>query len=206
MLLVLLPIGFGVWVPLVAGIRVRRPFWIALGVLYCAVLVAGFIVSSTTPDDEDGSFAGMLIIIPWLAAAATTLAIYPSYKRRRALMEEVENREQHTVRRELAAQQRERERERARELARKDPVAALDRGVGRPDLPGAHHGDLVDVNHAPARVLVTLPGVDAETARRIVATREGVGQFSSVADMCFVLDLDPDTSARLERVAIAIDA
>jgi hypothetical protein len=30
MLLVLLPIGFGVWVPLVAGLRARRPLWIAL--------------------------------------------------------------------------------------------------------------------------------------------------------------------------------
>jgi 4-amino-4-deoxy-L-arabinose transferase-like glycosyltransferase len=206
MLLVLFPLGFGAWVPLVAGLRARRPLWVALGVLYCAVLIAGYIVSSTTPDDEDGSFAGMLILIPWAAAAATTLAIYPSYRRRRALMEEVERREEHTERRELELEHRERERERARELARNDPVAALERGVGRPDLPGAHHGDLVDVNHAPANVLQTLPGIDADLARRIVATRENVGQFSSVADMAFVLDLDPDTAARLERVAIAIDA
>jgi hypothetical protein len=32
------------------------------------------------------------------------------------------------------------------------------------------------------------------------------GRFSSVADLGIVLDLDPDTTARLERVAIAIDA
>jgi Helix-hairpin-helix motif len=206
MLLVLLPLGFGTWVPLVAGLRARRPLWVGLGILYCAVVIAGFLVSSTVPEDEDGAFAGMLIIIPWLAAAATTLAIYPSYRRRRALMEEVEQREQSSERRELEHAHRDRERDRAREFARKDPVAALERGVGRPDLPGAHHGDLIDVNHAPERVLVTLPGIDAELARRIVATRENVGQFSSVADMAFVLDLDPDTSARLERVTIAIDA
>jgi DNA uptake protein ComE-like DNA-binding protein len=121
-------------------------------------------------------------------------------------MDEVEKREHKSQRRELEHEHRERERERARELARKDPVAALERGVGRPDVPGAHDGDLVDVNHAPERVLVTLPGVDADLARRIIATRENVGQFSSVADMAFVLDLDPDTAARLERVAIAIDA
>ena len=30
--------------------------------------------------------------------------------------------------------------------------------------------------------------------------------LSGVADLGFVLDLDPDTTARLERVAIAIDA
>jgi 4-amino-4-deoxy-L-arabinose transferase-like glycosyltransferase len=206
MLLVLFPLGFGTWVPLVAGFRARRPLWVALGVLYCAVIVAGYVLSATTPDDEDGSLAGMLILIPWAAAAATTLAIYPSCRRRRALMEEVEQREQHSERRELEVEHRERERERARELVRKDPVAALERGVGRPDLRGAQHGDLVDVNHAPVKVLQTLPGVDADLARRIVATRENVGQFDSVADMAFVLDLDPDTAARLERVAIAIDA
>jgi hypothetical protein len=199
MLLVLFPLGFGVWVPLVAGVRARRPVWIALGALYCAVLLAGFILASVTAEDEDNSLAGMLILIPWAAAAATTLAIYPSYRRRRALIERVEERD-------MAIEHREDERERARELVRKDPVAALERGVGRPDLPDAHHGDLIDVNHAPAEVLQTLPGVDADLARRIVATRENVGQFSSVADMAFVLDLDPDTAARLERVAIAIDA
>jgi Helix-hairpin-helix motif len=199
MLLSLFPLGFGAWVPLVAGLRARRPLWVALGILYCAVLIAGFILSSVTAEDEDNSLAGMLILIPWAAAAATTLAIYPSYRRRRARLEEVEDRED-------AIEQRESERERARELVRNDPVAALERGVGRPDVPGAHHGHVVDVNHAPAKVLQSLPGVDADLARRIVATRENVGQFESVADMAFVLDLDPDTTARLERVAIAIDA
>jgi hypothetical protein len=199
MLLVLFPLGFGAWVPLVAGLRARRPLWVALGILYCAVLISGYILASITAEDEDNSLAGMLILIPWAAAVATMLAIYPSYRRRRAHLEGVEEREDEV-------EQREGERERARELVRKDPVAALERGVGRPDLPGAHHGDLVDVNHAPARVLVTLPGVDADLARRIIATRENVGQFSSVADMAFVLDLDPDSAARLERVAIAVDA
>ena len=37
--------------------------------------------------------------------------------------------------------------------------------------------------------------IDADLARRIVATRENVGQFSSVADTAFALDLDPDTTA-----------
>jgi hypothetical protein len=45
------------------------------------------------------------------------------------------------------------------------------------------------------------PRLDAavQLARRIVATRENVGQFSSVADLGFVLDLDPDTTARRDR-------
>jgi DNA uptake protein ComE-like DNA-binding protein len=210
MLLCLVPLGFGAWVPLVAGLRARRPVWVALGALYCAIAIAGLVLSSVTPDEEDGSFAGMLIVVPWIAAAVTTLAIYPSYRRRRALLDELERREQASERQRLAREHetglRERERERARELVRRDPVAALERGVGRPDVAGADHGHLVDVNHAPPEILQTLPDVDDDLARRIVATRENVGQFSSVADLGFVLDLDPDTIARLERVAIAIDA
>ena len=150
MLLCPFPLGFGAWVPLVAGLRARRPVWVALGILYCAVLVVGFVLASVTAEDEDNSLAGMLILIPWAAAVATTLAIYPSYGRRRALLDGVEEREDEIAR-------RDRERERARELVRSDPVAALERGIGRPDLPDADHGDLVDVNHAPPRVLVRFP-------------------------------------------------
>jgi DNA uptake protein ComE-like DNA-binding protein len=210
MLWCIAPIGFGAWVPLAAGLRARRPLWIVLGIVICAVTVAGWILSSVIPDDEDGSLAGMLIVTGWVAAVAATVAIYPSYRRRQAVIESVADEEMveegTRLRRDAEIERREHERERARELVHADPVAALERGVGRPDLDGADHGDLVDVNHAPVRVLETLPGIDADLARRIVATRENVGQFSSVADMCFVLDVDPDTSARLERVAIAIDA
>jgi hypothetical protein len=210
MLWCLLPLGFGAWVPLVAGIRARRPVWIVLGVVFCVIALFGLVLSSLIPDEEDGSLAGMLIVVPWIAAAVTTFAIYPSYRRRRTVIEEMEARElgteRHRLRREHEISAREQERERARALVRKDAVAALERGVGRPDLHDADHGFLVDVNHAPASVLQTLPQIDADLARRIVATRENVGQFSSVADLGFVLDLDPDTIARLERVAIAIDA
>jgi hypothetical protein len=209
MLLCLLPLGFGAWVPLVAGLRARRPVWVALGIVFVAVAITGFVLSSVLDEDEN-TIAGMLILVPWVAAVATTVAIYPSYRRRRALIEEIEEREHGSERVRLEREQdfarRERERDRARELVQRDPVAALERGVGRPDLPGADHGELVDVNHAPSSVLQTLPGVDADVARRIVATRESVGQFSSVADLCFVLELDPDTSAQLERIAVAIDA
>jgi hypothetical protein len=181
-----------------------------LGIVVCGLAVAGLVLSSVTPEGEDDDIAGMLLVVPWIAAAAITFAIYPSYRRRRAIIEDVEDQEYSSERRRLVGEQefalRERERERARELVRRDPLAALERGVGRPDVAGADHGELIDVNHAPPKVLQMLPGVDADLARRIVATREGVGRFSSVADLGFVLDLDPDATARLERVAIAIDA
>jgi Helix-hairpin-helix motif len=206
MLWSLVPLGLGAWVPLVAGLRARRPRWVALGVAWLAPVVVAYALSAVIPDDVELG----LVVGGWFAAAATTAAIYPSYRRERALIEEIDrhmwDQEGVRIRRRLEIERRERERKRGRELARADPVAALERGVGRPDLAGADHCDLIDVNHAPERILRSLPGVDEDLARRIVATRENVGRFSSIADMCFVLDLDPDLSARLECRAIAIDA
>lgn len=62
----------------------------------------------------------------------------------------------------------------------------------------------MDVNHAPVGVLSTLPGIDEDTARRIVATRDEVGLFSSVDDLAFVLDLPPGRAEVLRGVAVAI--
>jgi DNA uptake protein ComE-like DNA-binding protein len=209
LLLCLLPLGFGTWVPIVAGLRARRPLWTGLGIALCGLAVAGLVLSSVTPEGEDDSLAGMLIVLPWVAGAALTFAITPSYRRRRAIIEDVEDSEHLSERRRLIHEQsfalRERERERGRTLVRSDAHAALERGVGRPDVAGADHCELIDVNHAPAGVLQMLPGIDADLARRIVATRTEVGRFDSVADLGFVLDLDPDATERLERVAIAID-
>jgi hypothetical protein len=93
MLWCIAPIGFGAWVPLAAGLRARRPLWIVLGIVICAVTVAGWILSSVIPDDEDGSLAGMLIVTGWVAATAATVAIYPSYRRRQAVIESFANEE-----------------------------------------------------------------------------------------------------------------
>lgn len=216
MLLSLLPLGFGTWVPIVAGLRSRRPLWTWIGVGLTAVLLAGCVLAVVLPEDHSlGTFAGLLLIAAWVGAPAVTIAIYPAYRRRRVLVEGIEDLEQRSEADELreahVRREREerlarvaRERERARELVAQDRHAALERGIGRPDLPGADHGHVVDVNHAPQAVLTTLPGIDDDLARRIVATRETVGPFESVADVGFLLDLAPDTIERLERVAVAI--
>lgn len=57
---------------------------------------------------------------------------------------------------------------------------------------------------APAGVLTTLPGIDEDLARRIVATREEVGLFSAVDDLTFALDLPPGRVEVLRGVAVAI--
>ena len=51
---------------------------------------------------------------------------------------------------------------------------------------------MVDVNHAPVEDIADLPRIDAETARRIVAARDGVGGFSSLEDLGLTMDLPGD--------------
>jgi hypothetical protein len=77
-------------------------------------------------------------------------------------------------------------------LAHENPQLALEAGVGRPDLPGAFDGGLVDLNHAPSEIIACLPTCDAELADRIVATREQVDSFASLEDFGLVLDLPGD--------------
>jgi DNA uptake protein ComE-like DNA-binding protein len=82
--------------------------------------------------------------------------------------------------------------EKALELARENPALALEAGVGRPDLPGAYDGGLVDLNHAPAEVIACLPNFDAELAGRVVAARKQIDGFASLEDLGIVLDLPGD--------------
>lgn len=91
-----------------------------------------------------------------------------------------------------AARERLAQRAKAFELVRENPQLALEAGVGRPDLPGAFDGGLVDVNHAPVEVIACLPTLDKDLARQIVAARERLGSFASLEDFGTVLDLPGD--------------
>ena len=57
---------------------------------------------------------------------------------------------------------------------------------------GFDEGGVVDVNHAPVEDIADLPRIDAETARQIVAARDGVGGFSSLEDLGLTMDLPGD--------------
>lgn len=192
----LLPIGFGAWVPIAAGVRARRPPWIAFGVVACAAVITALVL----PQEDGGGFtdlAGVLLFGGWLAAIGWTVTCRGAYAVRAGSVQQTEARD-------LQIDLRDDERRRALRLAETDPAAALRRGVGRPDVPGAAHGWVVDVNHAPAGVLTTLPGIDDDLARRIVATREELGPFSSVDDLAFVLDLPAGRAAALRGLAVAL--
>jgi Helix-hairpin-helix motif len=95
------------------------------------------------------------------------------------------------------ARERLAQREQALKLSRENPALALEAGVGRPDLPGAYDGGLVDLNHAPAEVIACLPSFDVELAGRVVSARERVDGFASLEDLGSVLDLPGDQVERL---------
>jgi DNA uptake protein ComE-like DNA-binding protein len=180
----LLPIGFGAWVPIYAGVRARVTSWIALGAFWSAVAVAGWITSTSSTHNgrhSDNAVAGFLVILAWVGAAATSFVIRPAFERR------MESPLYNAAER---AEARLRERQDAKALARTNPALAREMGIGRPDIAGAADAGLVDVNNAPASALMALPGIDDALATRIVEARVSVGGFSSVEDLGVALDLD----------------
>jgi DNA uptake protein ComE-like DNA-binding protein len=177
----LIPLGLGAWAPIYAGVRARRASWIMLGVLCCAVVIAGFIKSGTSRHAGKDDIAGALVIIGWVGAIAASFSIRPAYERfmRSPLLEASEE-----------ARQRLSERQQARSLARENPALAREMGIGRPDQHGAADAGLVDVNNASVGALERLPGIDDQLATRIAEARAQVGGFSSVEDLGAALDLD----------------
>lgn len=101
---------------------------------------------------------------------------------------------QHPARDAHLRQARERlvNRERSLKLACDNPRLALEVGIGRPDIRGAEHGDVVDINHVPVEVITALPGLDDGLARQIVDTRDRMSGFGSLEDLGMVLDLPGD--------------
>jgi DNA uptake protein ComE-like DNA-binding protein len=179
----LLPIGLGAWAPVYAGLKTRRNLWTLLGVLWTAVVVAGYLKSGISKSGHHGSddLAGFLIILGWVGGIATSFSIWGAYDREinSPLLEASE-----------AGQQRLQERERAQKIARENPALAQEIGIGRPDRAGATDAGLIDINNASVTALLKLPGVDGDVATQIVEGREQVHGFSSLEDMGSALDLD----------------
>jgi hypothetical protein len=174
----LIPIGLGAWAPVYAGLKARNNLWTALGVVWTALVVAGFSLAGHKGTD---TLAGLLLILGWVGSIATSFIIWGSYDR---LMESP------LTAATEAGQQRLQERQRALQIARENPALAQEMGIGRPDRAGAADAGLVDVNNAPVTALLNLPRVDGDAATQIIEGREKVGGFSSLEDMGVALDLD----------------
>ncbi len=186
----LIPLGFGAWAPIYAGVKARKRLWIVLGVVWSAVVVAGFVKSSTYHAHHRGSdgVAGALIILGWIGAVATSFVIRGRYDEEMAsgFLAATE-----------AGEQRLEARRKALATARANPALAEEMGIGRPDQPGAFDAGVVDVNNASASALARLPGIDDALATRIIETRAETNGFSSLEDFGTVLDLPGDAVERL---------
>lgn len=96
-------------------------------------------------------------------------------------------------------------RAKARDLAAHDPGLARELRIGRPDLPRQYNdGGLVDVNHASAEALTTLPGVTPELAGRIERARAQTGGFVSAEELSAVAGLPPAITGELAEFAVFI--
>jgi DNA uptake protein ComE-like DNA-binding protein len=63
-------------------------------------------------------------------------------------------------------------------------------------------GGLVDINHAPASALMTIPGMTPEQAERVVALRNDLGGFSSAEEVSALAELPPALTPRLAEHGI----
>lgn len=165
--------------------------WVAAGVAYLLIVVGAIAAIAIDPNDEGGFWTGVgtvASLVVWCVAIVHAFVIRKEFIRRLELKLRVED---HQLDRRIAT-----------ELASDDPAEALRIGVGRPDVADAHDGGLVDVNHAPVRVLALLPGIGDTTAARIVHVRTTVGPFSSIADLGMVMELPAHTVERLRPYVV----
>lgn len=185
----LLPIGLGAWAPIYAGVKARQLSWIVLGVVWSVLVVAGFVHDSVGGHSGHDDLAGLLIIVGWVGAVATSFTIRSAYERQLSpLLAATE-----------AGEARLQDRRHAVRMAREQPALAREIGVGRPDEAGAFDAGVVDVNNASASALCRLPGVDDALATRIIEFRSQAAGFSSVEDLGTVLDLPGDLVERLRE-------
>lgn len=85
-----------------------------------------------------------------------------------------------------------RKRQEARDIVHRDPQMARDLRIGRPDLPRHYDdGGLVDLNSAPAVVLVRSLGLSEPQASHLVDVRQQLGRFMHPDDLMNVGGLDP---------------
>ena len=155
---------------LYTGLRGKKKAWLAAAAGYAVFELAGLAVLGDGWREDVGA---LLTFIPWLIGIPHALAIRDEYLDRRDVLDDPRLRD---------ARRRQLRRSIAGELARGDPALARDS-----EMIGS---DLVDINHASAEELATLPGIDSRLARKIVHTRDEIGGFSSLYDLGHLLALE----------------
>jgi helix-hairpin-helix protein len=177
-------LSFGLAAPVLfamAGSQARKRSWLYAAALYAVLSWGGCVLAIIGEEDSTvATLGGLGIIVGWLGSAAHAFVIRPEYARLAAgVTNPLENA------RSIVETRRE-----AHRLVEREPEVARELGVGRPDVPQARAMGVVDINHASAVALATLPGIDNHLARDIVTAREEIDGFESLEDMGGVLDLD----------------
>ena len=158
----LIPFGWVTWAGFgYAGFRARRPAWVVAGAVYLAITVATLFVTSLDDNTKgvDDNVGYIVMFSAWGVGICHAFLSRKSYLRRLEIVDDPA----------LQARAR-RGAPRLRPPARaRNPQLARDAGIGRGG--GFDEAGVVDVNHAPVEDIADLPGIDAATARRIVAAR-----------------------------------
>jgi DNA uptake protein ComE-like DNA-binding protein len=198
--LTVLTAGLFAWVPFLhAGAkthddRQRRP-----AALYGALAVGLAVMAGITPTDAQGdpqgAFGALLSTVVGVAAiviiAAACLQLRPLRLAAYGLHDSHRVGPAATdraVTQALAARQR---RQEARALAERDPSLARDLSIGRPDRARDYDdGGLVDLNSSSAELLVSVCGLDKDSAERLVGIRQQWATgFTSVEEALAYVEL-----------------
>lgn len=176
-----LPLGLTTWAAfLYLGVRTRRKVFYAFSVLYAATLAAWLVLDTGGSSGTREALGACFALLTWVGGLVQAFAIRSKVESELGLADSAA----------LAEASRELERRAyGRELLGKNPALARQVGVGRPDRPGADSYGLVDVNHADADALATLPGITQELAERVAGFCGEGGSFVSVEDLGLFLDL-----------------
>jgi hypothetical protein len=194
--LLAVPLGLTTWAAfLYAGIRTKRRSLLAFAALYAATLTGWLVLDAGNRRGAPEAVGAILAIVTWIGGLAHALAI----RRRVALDLDIAD--------SPAMLQATRELERrtyGRELLSRNPALARQVGVGRPDVANCDSYGLIDVNHASAAILATLPGMSNELAGRTAEFCAAGGSFVSVEDLGLFLDLPAAAVDALREQAVFI--
>jgi DNA uptake protein ComE-like DNA-binding protein len=178
---------FGIGVPVLfatAAHRISKRAWYVAAAIWGVLSWGGIAVAAASPDDSTGStIGGLMILLAWIGGAVHAFTARGEYNRRlrspaKQAIEEA---------RDAVETRRE-----AQRLAASEPAVALQMGVGRPDVQGARHLGVVDLNRAGIEAIEALPGITHKLAREIVRARTEIDGFASLEDMGMTLHLDGD--------------
>jgi hypothetical protein len=180
----------------------KRRSW-RLGVAaaaYAAGMVAWLTIANSYEDPVPGLLAAIMVVGlfgSWIGGTIHSLLIRATVFETRPVLRTPNELalEQARYRRQL--------RQEARELVRRDPALAKELRVGRPDLPRQYDdGGLIDFNHAPARVIGTVPGMTPDLVDRVLSARRDSGLFTSAEELSVTLDLPVDLNDELGEYSV----